>query len=294
VKRGDKALVKAAPQNNPEWEQIIALWEHGRPASTMTVYMPVVRDFQAFCYPLRPGQVTLEILQQYEKTWSHLKRSTINRKLSTIKSILGFAHRIGATPFDVGRALRLRHVPDNLAEKILPAKDIRRMIRLTELPRDHAIIRLLYGAGIRASECSGLRWMDCRERDKHDGQITVLGKGDKSRTIRVSPETWRSLMVIRPADAKPTDPVFVSREGDKRPMHRTRITNVISEAAKRAGIEEHVTAHWMRHGHATHALDAGAPLPLIQHTLGHASLATTQRYLHVHPEESSSTYLTSI
>lgn len=294
MKRGDKALVKAPPPNNPEWEPIISLWEHGRPASTMKVYMPVVRDFQAFCRPMRIGQVTLAVLQQYEETWGHLKRSTINRKMSTIKSILGFAHRIGAIPFDVGRALRLKHVPDTLAEKILPAKDIRRMIRLTENPRDQAIIRVLYGAGIRASEASGLRWMDCRERDKQDGQITVLGKGDKTRTIRVSHDIWKSLMMIRPADAKPTDPVFVSRNGDIRPMDRTRITQVISEAAQRAGIEEHVTAHWMRHGHATHALDAGAPLPLIQHTLGHASLITTQRYLHVHPEESSGSYLSGV
>jgi len=290
-----KALVKAfpAPQPGPEWDHIIELWGHGRPASTMEVYLPVIRHFQAFVRPLRVGEITLEVLQKYEDFWAHLKPRTVKRKMATVKSLLGFSHRIGSIPFDVGRALRVPKPPDDLAEKILPAKDIRRMIKLTTDPRDQAIIRLLYGAGIRASECSGLRWIDCRERGK-DGQVTVLGKGNKTRTILVSGETWRSLMAIKPPDAKPNDPVFTSREGDRRPMNRTRITNIVREAAERAGITAHVSAHWMRHGHATHALDAGAPLTLIQHTLGHVSLATTQRYLHVNPEDSSSQFLVGV
>jgi len=289
-----KALVKATPPRGPDWEHIIELWKHGRPSSTLYVYLPVIAHFRAFCHPLRIGEITLDVLQSYEDSWSHLKRRTINRKMATVKSLLGFAHRIGTIPFDVGRALRLQQAPDDLAEKILPAKDIRKMIRLTEIPRDQAIIRLLYGAGIRASECSGLRWLDCRERSRDDGQVTVLGKGNKTRTILISKETWKALMAIRPPDAKPEDPVFLSREGDKRPMNRTRISNIVKEAAERAGLTEHVSAHWMRHGHATHALDAGAPLSLIQHTLGHASLNTTQRYLHVNPEDSSSQFLVGV
>jgi len=281
-----KALVKAMPHpknSGPEWDHIIEIWAHGRPESTMYVYEPVIRHFQTFCRPLRIGQITLEVLQKYENSWSHLKPRTVKRKMATVKSLLGFAHRIGSIPFDVGRALRVPKPPDDLAEKILPAKDIRRIIKLTTVPRDQAIVRLLYSAGIRASECSGLRWIDCRERGRDDGQVTVLGKGNKTRTILVSKETWKSLMAIRPPDARPEDPVFISRKGTKRPMDRTAITKVVREAARRAEIEAHVSPHWFRHAHATHALDNGAPLTL-----------TTQRYLHVNPEDSSSQFLVGV
>jgi integrase/recombinase XerD len=177
-----------------------------------------------------------------------------------------------------------------LAEKILEAKDIKRMIHMEPDPRNRVLLRVLYGAGIRASEASGLRWMDLQER-KEGGQITVLGKGAKTRSILLSQKTWDSLQSIRPANAKPEWPVFVSREGSTDAIDRTRVSHIVTEAAVRAGIEAKVSAHWMRHGHATHALDAGTDLTVISRTLGHQSIVTTMRYLHARPNQSSATSL---
>jgi len=99
---------------------------------------------------------------------------------------------------------------------------------------------------------------------------------------------WRELERLgrRPAHA----PVFASRRGGGH-LHPTAVERVVWRAARRAGIEGKVSPHWLRHAHATHALDRGAPIHLVQATLGHASVATTGRYLHARPTDSSARYL---
>src|SRR4030095_14846248 len=154
--------------------------------------------------------------------------------------------------------------------------------------RNRVLLRVLYLTGIRASEAAGLRWCDLDIRGE-EGQITVLGKGDKIRAIRLAKDAWRELQSIRPAEAQPHERVFTTEGG--RPMHRTTITNMVADAARRVGIPVKVSAHWMRHGHASHAIEKGAPLTLVAATLGHVSVATTQRYIHARPEDSSGRYL---
>ena len=81
------------------------------------------------------------------------------------------------------------------------------------------------------------------------------------------------------------------RESSIRPMARPQVHRVVKAAAARAGLPPALSAHWLRHAHASHALDRGAPVSLVQATLGHASVATTGRYLHVRPNDSSARYL---
>ena len=275
----------------PGWDDVIGLWSHGRPESTMYVYRPVIAHFRNFIQNRPMQQVDLKLLQDYMDLFADQLPSTVKRKLSTVKSLFRFARRIGALERDPSEALQTPHVPDELAAKILPRKDILLLIDAAEAGRDRVLAMLLYTAGLRASEAAGLRWEDCRQRTSKDGQISVLGKGNKRRSIRLTPEVWRELMSIRPADAAAEDFVFLSDAGWKRPLNRTTISNIVRDAARKAGLEAKVSAHWMRHGHATHAMEAGAPLPLISSTLGHTSLATTSRYLHVNPEQSSTQYV---
>jgi site-specific recombinase XerD len=133
----------------------------------------------------------------------------------------------------------------------------------------------------------------------------VFGKGGKTRAVLLSASTWKVLAALRAeasrqvgdmpdADAKlaPASadaPVFLSRKGgalDPSAVHR-----VVKAAAARAGLPGEVSAHWLRHAHASHRLDRGAPIHLVQATLGHASVATTGRYLHARPSESSARFL---
>jgi integrase/recombinase XerD len=106
--------------------------------------------------------------------------------------------------------------------------------------------------------------------------------------VLLRPGTWRTLVEPR-AGAGDGAPLFRSAKGghlDPSQAHR-----VLKAAAKRAGLSPALSAHWLRYAHASHALDRGAPVHLVQATLGHASVATTGRYLHARPNDSSAQYL---
>lgn len=104
----------------------------------------------------------------------------------------------------------------------------------------------------------------------------------------LSPETWCALVALR-GEASETAPVFRSRKGGA--LDPSQVRRIVVAAARRAGLAQAVSPHWLRHAHASHALDRGAPIHLVQTTLGHASVATTGRYLHARPSDSSARYL---
>ena len=85
--------------------------------------------------------------------------------------------------------------------------------------------------------------------------------------------------------------MLCSREEKRGKLHPTRIRKIVTQAALRAGITKKVSPHWLRHSHASHALDRGAPLHLVRDTLGHVSIKTTGKYLHARPDDSSGLYL---
>ncbi len=103
------------------------------------------------------------------------------------------------------------------------------------------------------------------------------------------PKVWQQLLAIKGVDAKAADPIFRSRKGGG-PLDVSQLRRIVYAAAKKADLEQKVSPHWMRHAHASHALDRSAPIHLVQTTLGHASVSTTGRYLHARRAESSSFY----
>jgi integrase/recombinase XerD len=130
-------------------------------------------------------------------------------------------------------------------------------------------------------------WKDL-QTSSDGGQITVFGKGGKTRSIQLPDSVWKQLMRWRGED-EVAAPVFPSRKKGK-PLTGSGIWRIVKLAGRRAGLET-VSPHWLRHAHASHALDRGAPIHLVQATLGHANINTTGRYLHARPKESSSRFL---
>ena len=276
----------------PGWDDVLELWKYNMPPSTLYVYQPVVKGLRNFIGQIPIADVTEKHVQEYlESTASKQLASTRKRKLCTIRSLFQFAHKVGAIPKDITVVLQTPRVPDDLANRILPRPLVLKLITGAETERDRVLLILLYSSGVRASEAAGLRWSDCRSRGHRDGQITVLGKGQKTRTILLTSDVWAELQKFRPADASDADFVFQSTKGFKRPLDRTSISTIVRTAARRAGLEQHVSPHWLRHCHATHAMENGAPLALISNTLGHSSLTTTSRYLHISPDRSSTSYI---
>ena len=216
-----------------------------------------------------------------------LKAASVNRTLSAVKSLFAFGFQLGYFRFDVGRALKLPGFRDQLAERIIGEAEVLRIISLEPNLRNRSILMTLYAGGFRVSEICSLKWMHLQQRDSV-GQITVFGKGDKTRTVLMPQTVWDMLMRLK-GDVPANAPVFYSRKAGH--LSQSAVWRVVKQATKRAGIDKDVSCHWFRHAHASHALDRGCPIHLVQATLGHSSIATTGRYLHARPTESSGEFL---
>jgi len=276
------------PQQANSDHHLIELWLHGRSRHTKRAYRADAERFLSSVEKPLHG-VTLGDIQGFagQLVESGLEPSSVYRTMSAVKSLFVFGHRLGYLPFDAARPLRLPALRNALAERILEETDVLRMIALEALPRNKAILLTLYAGGFRVAELCTLKWSDLQGRDVA-GQITVFGKGNKTRTILMPVSVWNTLMALR-KDAREGEAVFRSRKGGH--LDESQVWRIVRRASKRAGIEKAVSCHWLRHAHASHALDRGAPIHLVQATLGHSSIQTTGRYLHARPTDSSSRYL---
>ncbi len=268
-------------------DQLIQVWLHGRSVHTQRGYAANIVRFRAGAGKPLPS-ITLADLQAFADSIQELAPATRYRILSAVKSLLAFGHRIGYLRFDVGRTLRLPGVRNRLSERILPEADVHRMLSLEPKERNRILMTLLYASAVRVSELCSLCWRDL-QANGDGGQITVFGKGDKTRTIQIPASVWKQLEKLR-GDAGDHDPVFRSRKRGAA-LKSLAVLRIVRQAARRAGIDLAVSPHWLRHAHASHALDRGAPIHLVQATLGHSSITTTGRYLHARPKDSSSRFL---
>jgi integrase/recombinase XerD len=289
VSRPFEALPEAPalPQAHSD-DQLIEIWLHGRSVHTQRAYRADIAWFQLGAGKPLPS-VTLTDLQGFaDSLGDALAAASRYRILSALKSLLAFGHRIGYLPFDVGRALRLPGVRNRLTERILPEAEIHHILSLEPKERNRVLLTLLYASGVRVSEVCSLYWRDTKANGD-GGQITVFGKGDKTRSIQLPASVWKNLEKLR-GDAGDDQPLFPSRKRGG-PLKPLGVLRIVRQAAARAGIDLAVSPHWMRHAHASHALDRGAPIHLVQATLGHASITTTGRYLHARPKDSSGRFL---
>lgn len=229
-----------------------------------------------------------------------LRASTHRRKAASIRAFYRFAYGEELIGVDVAGVLDLprqaRRLPDTLDEA--------RVSALLEAPdagtpaglRDRALLELLYAAGLRVSEALGL---DRQDLSLEGGFVRVIGKGDRERMVPVGDPALdalgRYLDEARPAWVGGGDaalahggPLFVSRRG--RRLGRMAAWRAIQDAARRAGLGEHVTPHTLRHSFATHLLEGGADLRVVQELLGHASITTTQLYTHLTGERIKQVY----
>lgn len=265
-------------------DQLVALWLHGRPAKTQKAYLAAAGRMRAIVGKPLAG-ITLGDLQGFADALADLSPSSQKQIIASIKSLLTFGHKVGYLAYNVGAALRLPKTKDKLAERILTEAEVIALIYAAKAPRDALLLRVLYVTAARVGELCDLTWADVQPNGD-TGQVTLYGKGNKTRAVKLSAATWQALAPLR---AEPGAPVFVSRKGGK--LDPSQVHRIVRAAAKRAGIPGNVSAHWLRHSHASHALDRGATVALVRDTLGHASLATTSRYTHAKPTDSSALHL---
>jgi integrase/recombinase XerC len=232
-----------------------------------------------------PGTITPDHI----RTWmanmmTTAKRSTVQRRLSAVKAFFRYRETASgaASP---ARTLRSPKIERRLPV-ILETDDVRRLIELgseDQSPaalRDRAIMETLYSSGLRVSELVGLDWRDI---DKEIGMLTVRGgKGNKDRVVPIGEPALDALWAWRramPVAWEHEGPVITNLRG--RRLTTRSVEKMLERRIHESGLSTAITPHGLRHCFATHMLGAGADLRSIQEMLGHASLATTQRYTHV-------------
>lgn len=268
-------------------EDLIRLWLHGKSENTRDGYFRDMMLFTEIVDKPLPA-VRLADMQAYVDALAHHAPATRARKISSIRSLFSFGHRLGYLPVNLGAMVKPPPVKNVLSERILEEADVDSLIRLEPDARNRLILELLYKSAVRVSELCELRWRDVRRR-KGSLQVTVFGKGGRTRVILLPEGVSARLQSFR-GDADAGEPLFVSAHGGA--LHRSQVYRIVRAAAWRCGLRAAVSPHWLRHAHASHALDRGAPTHLVQSTLGHASLATTGRYTHARPDDSSALYVT--
>jgi len=267
---------------------LIELWLHGKSKHTKRAYTNDIKTLIKYLDNKPFQKVTIHDLYDFSDSLFEKSVNTQARILSAVKSLFTFGHKIGFLTFNVAKTLTIPKGKNTLAERILSESEVHKIIALETNKRNNAILRLLYSSGIRVSELCGLSWKDVKQSN-NSGQITIYGKGNKTRSVLLSVETWNVLQAVKETDDK-NAPVFKSRKGGQH-LDSSQVFRIVKNAAKKAGIEGNVSPHWLRHAHASHSLDKNAPIHLVQQTLGHSNLSTTSRYTHAKPNDSSSLYL---
>jgi site-specific recombinase XerD len=145
----------------------------------------------------------------------------------------------------------------------------------------------MYASGARISELCKLRWIDMGQ----PGRLSLFGKGSKTRTLVIPQRILDEVLALRPLGVPLTAPVFTSKRRPGVQLNVRDAREIVYRARHKASLDRKASPHWLRHSHATHALDHGAPIHLVQQTLGHANISTTSVYLHVRPNQGSATYL---
>jgi integrase/recombinase XerD len=208
--------------------------------------------------------------------------ATLYRTFITIRVLFRFLKREGVITTDITIYMAAPKQWDFIPE-VLTVEEVEALIAQPDITdrigsRDKAIIEILYSSGLRVSELCSLSIYDI-----DDTVIRVKGKGGKERMVPIGTKALEALdhylLNHRGEDADPAAPIFVTKKGSR--VDRTAIWRMIKKYVRYADIEKNVSPHTLRHSFATHLLDNGADLRVIQEMLGHATIATTDRYTHI-------------
>lgn len=267
--------------------ELVRLWMADKSATTQISYRSTVSKFLEFIgKPL--ADVRLEDLQLWKKgLLARFAATTVANKVLVIKSLLSFCVKVGYLTLNVGSFIKPPKTKETLAQKIVDRSSIDSLIGAVKTDRDRLLLLLMYGCGLRVSEAVGLTWADFQPYGQ-GGKATIFGKGSKTRVVILPPKLWMAVKEFERYH-RTSQYVFVSRL--LTPLRRETVHAMIKRASRLAGIDERISCHWLRHSHASHSLDAGCNLRLLQQSLGHASVTTTEKYLHISPDAGSSQFI---
>lgn len=279
--------------------------EGERKASRYTVrnYENDLRPFIAFAAKkgvTAPDNVDRALIRAYLGTLltERFSKRSIARKLSALRSFYRFMNIMGYASKNIPAATSSpkldRRLPDFLPEdstaRLLETPDTSKPLGI----RDRAIVETIYGAGLRVSETVGLNTYDINMKER---ELRVMGKGSKERITIIGElaRHWLSEYIksVRPKllKGKQHAALFLNDNGGRLTVRAVQM--IVKRYSKLAGLPEGTHTHTLRHTYATHMLDGGADLRVVQELMGHASLSTTQIYTHVTQAQARKVYMSA-
>ena len=258
--------------------------ERAMSQNTVASYCSDVEKFLSFL-DLPAEKADTEDIMEFLNNSENLSKRSQARKISSLRSFYGWLMTEGITednPCDRIDSPKMgRYLPD-----VLSIEEADEILSLAGGPswqdkRDKAILETLYGCGLRVSEAVGLKisglYLD-------EGFIKVRGKGDKERLVPIGEPAADAIMDYMecrtiPADMSYDDTLFLNRFG--KPLSRVSMFKMVKKAVLAAGIRKSISPHTFRHSFATHLIENGADLRIVQEMLGHESIVTTEIYTHI-------------
>lgn len=267
-------------------------WERRMAENTVLAYRQDIASFLRFLEERGVedfGSVTLNTLEAFVEHESRagLEATTLARRISALRTFFRFLVREKVVRENLAKLLDTPRIRRHLPE-VLTVEEVEALIASCDTTkpsgvRDRAILELMYSSGLRVSEVVLLEF---QHLDLEEQMLRLWGKGFKERVVPFGERAKEALLeyiygsrnlLLR---GRKSRYIFVSGPSGK-PLSRQSVWNMVKRCALRAGIRKHITPHTLRHTFATHLLEGGAELRIVQEFLGHSDIATTQIYTHV-------------
>ena len=256
--------------------------ERGLSPNTVKAYTADIEGFYEF---LRRRGVTLrdasssDISDYIISVSEYLSKRSQARLLSSLNSFFDYLVSEGERKDNPSSAVDSPKLGKYLPV-VLSVEEVRAILKAAPNERDRAILEVLYGCGLRVSEVCSLKISEVYLKDMF---VKVMGKGSKERLVPMAPSTASAIMdylSVRPeSDAGCEDVLFLNRFG--RALSRVAVFKMVKSVALVAGVDKNLSPHTFRHSFATHLVENGADLRVVQEMLGHESILTTEIYTHV-------------
>lgn len=286
--------------------QAIDTWLAGKSRLTQHGYLVDIKQFFACCFEGFPyesvlGQdililkdIKLESIQSFANHLMSFNRSknTIGRKITAIKSFFTFLQKTGVIAGNPGSLIAPKIDRSISAKRFIDQYGMKKLLSMPatkETPkekRDRIIVKTLYYTALRANEMCSITWKNIILKSNGSAIIELSGKGDKHRSVLIPAHLVEDLLSIK---KEGSELLFQSRESGN--LTTRQLQRIVKDVAVKHGLSAEISPNYLRHSHASNALDNGASILLIKNTLGHSSIATTERYLHAKITECSSMYL---
>lgn len=284
--------------SSPQLEELLEaflhflFWERRMAENTVLAYRQDVLSFLRFLEERGVedfGSVTLNTLEAFveHEVRAGLEATTLARRVSALRTFFRFLVREKVVRENLARLLDTPRIRRRLPE-VLTVEEVEALIASCDTTkpsgvRDRAILELMYSSGLRVSEVVLLEF---QHLDLEEQMLRLWGKGFKERVVPFGERAKEALLEYIHGSrnlllkGKKSRYIFVSGPSGK-PLSRQSVWSMVKRCALRAGIHKHITPHTLRHTFATHLLEGGAELRIVQEFLGHSDIATTQIYTHV-------------